>query len=393
MKILATGMGWFGTRPGGLNHYFADYLKAMTDMGHTVEGLLSAEGPLDGAPPYITDVAGGAVRLDPYRRMKAFSETVRRRVADVAPDVFNPHFALYAFLITRNMLPDRVPIVTHFHGPWAYESRVEDSAGPLVRYVRFRVKRSIERMTYRRSDAFIVLSQYFRDMLSDCFGIPKERIHVVPGAVDTERFRPAENREALRAELGVGGCKVLFCVRRLVRRMGIGNLIRAFASVVREHPEARLFVAGSGPLKEELEELIGRLGLGGHVRLLGRVSDEELVRWYQAADFSIVPSVDLEGFGLVTVESLACGTPVLGTPRGGTKEILAGFSPGFLFDDATPEAMAGKLLDVLEGRIIAPDREACRRHVLRHYTWAHAARAITAIFEQAIEQRKERAKA
>ncbi|WP_233567678.1 glycosyltransferase [Cohnella faecalis] len=138
-------------------------------------------------------------------------------------------------------------------------------------------------------------------------------------------------------------------MRRLVRRMGIDRLIRAMAKVKSDVPGAKLVIAGDGTMRSELERLTAELGLGDSVRFVGRVSNEDLVRWYQAADFSIVPTVTLEGFGLVTVESLACGTPVLGTPNGGTKEILEPFHPELLFRDDSPEALAYTISAVLRG--------------------------------------------
>jgi glycosyltransferase involved in cell wall biosynthesis len=169
--------------------------------------------------------------------------------------------------------------------------------------------------------------------------------------------------------------------------MGIDNLIRAMAPVAERVADARLYIAGDGPLREGLEKLILELGLSANIRLLGRIPGEDLVSWYQAADYSVVPTMTLEGFGLVTTEALACGTPVLGTPFGGTKEILEGLSPELLFADRTPEAMARKLTDVLLGVCRLPSREACREYVLKHYTWQRVAAQVTEIFEHAVDAR------
>ncbi|TFE27276.1 glycosyltransferase family 4 protein [Cohnella luojiensis] len=390
MKILATGMEWAEHRPGGLNYYFADYLKAMNQYGHTVEGLISSERKVMEAPSYIRDVVSGSAKLGTYQRMKFFHASIRDRTSVITPDIINPHFGLYASLTTRRFIPGHVPIVTHFHGPWAQESLVEDGGNQITKLLRYQIKKRIEQTTYRRSDAFIVLSDYFRALLSREFGIAKDSIHRIPGAADIERFRPSENRGALREELGIlEDQKVLFCARRLVRRMGIDQLIRAMAEVSREAPSTLLFIAGQGALKEEYEQLIEELRLQSTVRLLGRVSDEDLVRWYQAADLSVVPTRTLEGFGLVTTESLACGTPVLGTPYGGTKEILEPFSNQLLFREGSPDAIAEKIISILKGDCSIPSREECRQHVLQHYTWTKVARSVTRVFDQAIQQRKE----
>jgi hypothetical protein len=180
-------MEWFEQIPGGLNRYFADYLRSMIRHGHTVEGLLSGEGTKLEAPAYIRDVLAEPTRTGTYRRIRSFRSSVQDRAALFAPDIFNPHFALYASLVTRGTLPKHVPIVTHFHGPWAQESQVEDQGHSISKFVRYWVKQEIEKAIYRRSDAFIALSHAFQNVLSSQFGIPKERIHVIPGAVDTER--------------------------------------------------------------------------------------------------------------------------------------------------------------------------------------------------------------
>jgi glycosyltransferase involved in cell wall biosynthesis len=391
MKIMATGMEWVDHIPGGLNQYFADYLKAMHQYGHSVEGLLSGEGQARlNAPEYIQDVIPGSLNINTFNRVKSFYHAVKSRSSQFKPDVFNPHFALYASLATRKIIPGHIPIVTHFQGPWSYESKFEDQGNPLKKYVSFQVKKAIEQMVYRRSDAFIVLSSYFQHVLVNDFGVPKERIHVIPAATNTDRFQPAADRKAVRSELGVGaGAKVLFCARRLVRRMGIDLLIRAMLPVAQQVPDTVLYVAGEGPLQPELERLIDELQLRGRVRLLGRVSAENLVKWYQAADLSIVPTITLEGFGLVTTEALACGTPVLGTPFGGTREILENISEQLLFRDKEPQAMADKIISVLQGDCVIPSREECREYVLRNYTWAEVSKSVTKVFGQAIEERKE----
>lgn len=119
------------------------------------------------------------------------------------------------------------------------------------------------------------------------------------------------------------------------------------------------------------------LGLEDHVRLLGFVPDEDLPRYYGAADAFVLPTRQLEGFGLVTVEALACGTPVLGTPIGATPEILGPLEPSLLSRDASAEAMADTLAWFLEMLASAPAsverlRAACRHHAETHYGWEHA---------------------
>jgi len=392
MNVLSTGMGWIDIQYGGLNRYFADYANAMKEHGHSELGFIVApKGSRLTTDLNIRNVTHDSEANHYLPRMRLVKKHTHQAVKSFQPDVFNPHFAFYTTMVTRRVIPAHVPIITHFHGPWAMETEVQQTSGATnsIRETKFWLKKQVEQLTYRRSDSFIVLSEYFRDILTGTYGIEDSKIHIIPGAVDHNRFRPHLHREELRSQLGLSpGQPVLFCIRRLVRRMGIDRLIHAMADVIRIHPDVQLFIGGDGPMRAEYEELIQQLGLSANVKLLGRISNEELVQYYQAADISVVPTLTLEGFGLITVESLACGTPVLGTPYGGTKEILRGISDDLMFEDGSSEAIGKKIIDVLNHDSFLPTREACREHVLNHYTWSRVAESVTEVFAEEVNKRK-----
>jgi glycosyltransferase involved in cell wall biosynthesis len=135
-----------------------------------------------------------------------------------------------------------------------------------------------------------------------------------------------------------------------------------------------LTICGEGPEKERLINLIYELGLVNDVRMTGFISSSKLPSYYQAADFFILPTRCLEGFGLVTPEAMACGTPVLGTPIGGTKEILSRFNSKFLFASPAPEAMALGMHKIIQKYIDDPEkyhnlRNSCRDYVEKNYSW------------------------
>ncbi|WP_336788243.1 glycosyltransferase family 4 protein [Paenibacillus sp. MMO-177] len=389
MNVLTTGLGWNEQQPGGLNRYFVDYTNAMKEFGHAELGLVVSEpGVKLHTNLNVANTVTHATGL--LSRIRSVRQHTMQALKTFHPDIFNPHFALYASMVSRQSLPDHIPIVTHFHGPWALESKMEEDGKPrIVREARYLLKKQVEQLTYRRSDRFIVLSEYFRDILSNSYGIDHRKIHIIPGAVEHERFKPHQDRGALRQRLGIeSGQKLLFCARRIVRRMGIDRLIDAMQAVVQAHPGTRLYIAGDGAMRSDYEAQISRLRLQDYVKMLGRVSNDELVEWYQAADYSVVPTITLEGFGLVTIESMACGTPVFGTPFGGTNEILGRFAPDLLFKDGSAEAMSARIVEALNGRLAIPSREACRQHVLQRYTWSSVAAAVTEVFQDAREMRR-----
>jgi len=124
---------------------------------------------------------------------------------------------------------------------------------------------------------------------------------------------------------------------------------------------------GDGVLRPAVEAEVARLGLGDAVALTGRIDDDDLVRHYQAADLFALPTQAYEGFGMVTLEALACGTPVVGTPVGATPEILRPLDPALVSRDASDEALADALHAWL-GADLGPVRARAREHALG-YDW------------------------
>ncbi|MEO0378281.1 MAG: glycosyltransferase family 4 protein, partial [Cyanobacteria bacterium P01_A01_bin.17] len=238
-------------------------------------------------------------------------------------------------------------------------------------------KNWIEKRVYQRCDRFIVLSQAFGEILHQHYGVSQEKIHKIPGGVDTQRFQMSLSRCQARAALGwPPNRQILFTPRRLVRRMGVDNLLQAVAAVKAEIPDVWLAIAGKGPQRAELEAQMAELGLQDTVKFLGFLPEAQLPTAYQAADLTVIPSQALEGFGLVVLESLASGTPVLCTPVGGMPEIIQGFSPELVTDTVGGDAIASHLQTHLANPQQLPSREACRQFATERYSWPVIAQQV-----------------
>ncbi|WP_087046350.1 glycosyltransferase family 4 protein [Caballeronia ptereochthonis] len=378
IKSLQIGMHWFPERAGGLDRMYYTLVGALPAAGVEVRGVVA------GSPRVAVDT-GGAIRgfgpaaqSLPRRLMNARS-ALRETLRDERPDVVSSHFALYTFPgldVTRGIAQ-----VSHFQGPWADESHVEgaDSLGQRAKFM-------LERRVYARSSRLIVLSEAFGRILNARYGVPEERIRVVPGCVHVAQFdlKMTRSEARRRLQLPVGRPTVL-AVRRLVRRMGLESLIDAMTRVKRKVPDVLLLVAGKGRLAEELQARIDAAGLDDNVRLLGFVPDEQLAALYRAADVSIVPTVALEGFGLITVESLASGTPVLVTPVGGLPEAVRGLSEDLVLESTGADAIANGLIAVFDGALDLPDEGACRRYAWENFDRSVIARRVAAVYEEAIQ--------
>lgn len=248
------------------------------------------------------------------------------------------------------------------------------------------LRKWMEKKALQRADCIVALSRFTVDKLCDVYGYAYEDISIVPGGIDLVRFHPAADKKEVREKLRLPkGVKIVFTVRNLVPRMGLDNLIRALRLAIDEFPDLYLVVGGTGPLREELTGLCRRLGLERVVHFAGFIPEEILPDYYRAADLFVLPTVELEGFGLVTVESLASGTPVLGTPIGATSEILGKLGNDFLFANTTPEAMAHLIIEKFQIYQDRPDQwlsdsRRCRLLAETDYSWDANVKAMEKIF-------------
>jgi glycosyltransferase involved in cell wall biosynthesis len=153
-------------------------------------------------------------------------------------------------------------------------------------------------------------------------------------------------------------------------------------TVVKAVPEVLLCIGGTGPLGSVLEKQVAEAGLGRSIRFLGYIPEKDLPDAYRAADFNVVPSVALEGFGLVAAEALAAGTPSLVTPVGGLPEVVAPLSAALVFRSSAVKDVAEGLIGALRGRDRFPDDVACRDYANRHFALTDATARIAAVYRE-----------
>jgi glycosyltransferase involved in cell wall biosynthesis len=363
--VLQIGLESPKGRSGGLNRYFAELVGALRSIGMQVNAIV------------VGEAVEVSARQHQFRVVASASSSVLKRLSAIRRDVYqldgqfdlvDAHFALSAFPVLAGPLRGR-PLLVHFQGPWA-----DESAANGERAIACIAKRWVERRVYRRASGFVVLSHSFRRILFERYGVAPWDVVVIAPGVDVDRFRPGDVAQA-RAVLGIEPeVWLAVAVRRLVPRMGLDVLLDAWREVASATDlPMLLLIAGVGPSRDELEAQTQRLGLSGSVRFIGRVDDADLVSLYRAADVSVVPSVALEGYGLVVLESLATGTPVIASAVGGLSEALGSFDKGLLVPPGDRHALADRLLSVIGGTRPLPSAAACRSYT-EECTWTEVAR-------------------
>ena len=313
--------------------------------------------------------------------LQAFDQTRQTNPVDVA--MIHQSLAGLGPILFRYRSVSHWVYVCHSLAHEEYLTRAERASTTLEwvrRRLSVRARRWIERMVMRRCHHVIVLSEFMKREVMAAHGIALRHITVVPGAADLTTFYPAQDRNEVRRELKLPeGRTLLFTVRNLVPRMGLEHLLEAMTMLGEEQRNLLLLIGGEGPLRPRLEELIRSSGLHNSVELLGFVPEEQLAKYYQASDLVVMPTRQLEGFGLVTVEALACGTPVMGTPVGAIPEVLSTVDPMLVTEGTDGVSLAHTLRLLLKRFRNQPgERERVskkgREVVERRYNWvAHTA--------------------
>lgn len=204
----------------------------------------------------------------------------------------------------------------------------------------------------RAADHVVAVSAFTCEALTRLMQVQKEHITLVPNGVDTARFVPAPPSAGLLARHQLAGKQVVLTVGRLVTRKGIDMALRAVAQVLRTRPALHYLVAGDGPERTRLQHIIDEEGIQGQATLLGKVSNEDLLRYLQLCDVFLMPNRtlddgDTEGFGLVFREANACGKPVIGGRAGGVVEAVQDGETGLLVDGTDVDDIAGALHRIL----------------------------------------------
>ncbi|RZB30131.1 MAG: hypothetical protein SRB1_02411 [Desulfobacteraceae bacterium Eth-SRB1] len=295
-------------------------------------------------------------------------------------DAINFHQPFSALGVVRSPLSKKIRKVytCHSFSFEEYQSRNPKPEGVARRipcFLNIQARKFIERRVLKESDRIVVLSRFTKERLQRAYDVSSAKITIIPGGVDLERFHPSTERTKIRQRLNVPEDRViLFTLRDLENRMGLENLIHAMRKVVEKISDAYLVIGGHGPLKERLFSLSKELRLDWSIRFAGFISEAELPDYYRMADIFILPTLELEGFGLITLEALASGVPVLGTPVGGTVEILSRFNPRYLFKDTSSEAMAELIIKTCQEfkdnpKLWQDVSSQCRLFVEENYSW------------------------
>lgn len=347
--------------PGGVQTHVRELGERLRERGHEVLGLapVRARSP----EPWVRGV-GRPVDLT-YNRSNVPIDprpwsvrAVARELAAFGPEVVHLHEPFAPSTGLWALLAARAPLVATFHSG-AEPARLYDALAPVLR-------RLARRLAVR-----IAVSEAAADVARRRLGGTYE---VIPNGVDVERFASAEP-----ADLGPGR-KLLF-VGRLDARKGFRLALGAFARLARERPDLRLVVVGEGPertavlaLPEELRE---------RVLLLGALANRDLPPVHAACDAFVAPNTGGESFGIVLVEAMAAGLPVVASAIPGFDEVLRDGVEGILVPAGDLGALSRALARVLDDPVLAERLGKAGRERARAYSWEVVLPRLEAVYRRA----------
>lgn len=364
---------------GGMNVYVLQVARELARKGHLVDVYTRCHDPSD---PQVVDLGYGArvihLEAGPYDGTKAtlyqyipeFVGNLQNftRTEGVSYDLIHSHYWLSGRVGMALRSQWDVPHVTTFHT--LARTKLNARAGESESDLRVRVEETI----MEEADAIVVSTNQETQDLARLYGTPGHNVSVVPAGVDTEVFRPSDRYEA-RRDLGLTRQNVVLYVGRIEPLKGLDILIGAVACI-EDIPDIGLVVVGGSLGADDeigrLKDLSHELGIADRVIFTGAVSHTELPQYYNAADVFVFPSHH-ESFGLVALEAMACGTPVVASRVGGLTSFISDGLTGYLIPWRCPEPFARRIETLLSNPILRNTMGQAARSRAMGMSWRRAA--------------------
>lgn len=325
--------------------------------------------------------------LDIFKRVTEVNEILTQYVLALYQqqlddwDLVHTHDWLTGFTgISINEL-HHLPLITTIHATERGRSR-----GYIWNDLQ-RVIDQSEQDLIHKSDEIIVCSHYMDHELQTFFQVSSEKMKVVPNGVDIESLQvQSEDPTEFRAKFAKPDEEIVFTVSRLVHEKGIHRLVEATPRILTECPNARIIIAGRGPESENLKKLAQGLQVADRINFMGFVSDEDRNLLFKVANCAIFPSL-YEPFGIVALEAMALGCPVIVSEVGGLAEIVEHEETGITVYPDDPNSVAWGVIRALHHPNSALEQAIkARRQVEEVFNWPRIAGLTKDIYKSMVTQ-------
>ena len=387
MKILMLSWEYPPRVVGGIARVVHDLSHRLTSDGHEVTVVTYKDGNV----PYFEDDDGVQVyRVDNFMIssnnfidwiMQLNFNMIAKTGEIIAEkgnfDVIHAHDWLTAYAGKTLKYAYNTPLVSTIHATEA--GRNSGIRGETQKYIN-----DTEWMLTYESSEVIVNSNYMKNELQRLFGLPYEKINVVPNGVNLNLFNNIEKDYDFRRKFAMDNEKIILFMGRLVYEKGIQTLIAAMPKILAHYHDSKLIIAGKGGMIDELRAQVNALGLNNKVYFTGYLASKDVQRMYKCADVSVFPST-YEPFGIVALEAMLSGTPVVVSDVGGLNEIVEHGVNGMKSYAGNPNSLADSILTLLhDPKLCDTVTKNAKLKVKTEYNWTKIAQDTHLAYQKAI---------
>ena len=399
MKILMINRYSFPEVMGGAHKYYYDLAKNLAKKGHEVHLVYSVNDPqavleekVEGVYKHkFLEKGKGALEKN-YHNIKQTFEISKRILDEHGVDIVNFHDGRLPLKLFLSEEFSQIPFIYNcqadsaFEYEWDYKKEMENKL-PFLKKMKMHIKFPFHYYWHRyclskaieRTNGIIVLSDYVAQTIKNNYGEKySNKIKKIPSGVFTELFYPVKGineKKELRDKLNLPKDKIIFLtIRRMTLRMGWFNLIDAVKMLFEKAPQYKDSIAfvfvGGGDLLEQLKKYVDDLRLSGNIIFTGKVPDGYPQLYNRASDCFIIPTEELEGFGIVSIEAFASGIPVIGTPKGSVPEVLSEIDADFITENHLPDGICKaieKMLNKIKNNEINSNK--LRNIAVEKFSW------------------------
>jgi phosphatidyl-myo-inositol alpha-mannosyltransferase len=360
--------------PGGVQAHVVALAAALRDQDHdvTVLGPGGDAGRDPSDPREATIDLGGHLRVPfngsvaPVALDPRAARTTRRALARLAPDVIHVHEPLVPWAGLAAATSDVAPVVGTFHA-WSDTSRL------------YRATRPVARRVLDHLAVALAVSDAAANYHAGALGRSASTFRVIPNGVDVARFAEAQPL----VDLVDRDRPTLLFVGRLERRKGLEPLVRAFTRLKSDRPDLRLLVVGDGPERARCEALLPPR-LRQDVTFLGRIPHDDLPRAYATTDIYVAPSLGGESFGIVLLEAMAAGRPLVASDIPGYRSVASDGRQGRLVAPGDPVALAEAIAALLDNPALRGAMAEDGRRTVAAYDWVQVAARVADAYRDAV---------
>ena len=383
---------------GGIARVVNDLSKRLIKDGHDITVVTYKEGNV---PYYELDKGVKVYRVDNFMinasnfidwvmqlnfNMIAKASEIIQKEGEF--DVIHAHDWLVAYAAKTLKHSYNIPLVSTIHATEAgRNSGIRDSQQKYIN--------DTEWMLTYESTEVIVNSNYMKGELQRLFGLPFEKINVVPNGVNLLLYSGVDRDYEFRRRYAMDNEKIILFVGRLVYEKGVQHLIAAMPKILNGYHDAKLVIAGKGGMMDELKQEANALGLGDKVYFTGYINGKDVPKLYKAADVAVFPST-YEPFGIVALEAMLSERPIVVSDIGGLNEIVQHRENGMKCYAGNANSIADSILELLYNpELCANLTKKAKAKVRNEYNWNKIAQDTHFIYQKAIcetiaeKQRKE----